>query len=61
MSYVVKYLSDIKTLKKELEENPDKIKYYLKYEGFTGSSESMTYIEQKINEYISLKNNQKNS
>jgi len=59
MSYVVKYLKDFEDLKKELEENPDNIRYYLKYEGFTGSSESMNYIEQKINEYNSLKINEK--
>lgn len=59
MSYIVKYLPSINDLRKELEETPDNIKYYAKYEGFTGDSESMTYIEEKLIEYNSLKNNQK--
>jgi hypothetical protein len=60
MSYITKYLSEIDDLKKEFEDNPDVIKHYVKYEGFTGSSESMTYIEEKIKEYMSLKINENN-
>jgi len=47
MSYIVKYLPEITTLIEEFKNNPDAIKYYVKYEGFNGSSESMTYIEEK--------------
>jgi hypothetical protein len=51
MTYIVKYLSDYESLKKELELHPENIKYYSKYEGFTGSSKSIEYINQKIKEY----------
>lgn len=60
MSYITKYLADINDLIQEFETNPDAIKNYLKYEGFTGSSESMDYIEQKLKEYMSLKINENN-
>lgn len=59
MSYIVKYLMEITDLEKEFKNNPDAIKHYVKYEGFNGSSESMTYIEEKIKEYMSLKINTK--
>jgi len=59
MSYIVKYLPKITDLVKEFKNNPDAIKHYFKYEGFNGSSESMTYIEEKIKEYKSLKINTK--
>lgn len=52
MTYITKYLRDIEDLKKELEETPENIKYYIKYEGFDGSSESINYIDEKIKEYI---------
>lgn len=60
MTYIVKYLPKIDILKKELEETPENIRYYSKYEGFTGDSESIDYIEQKLTEYNSLKINEKN-
>lgn len=60
MSYIVKYLPKIDALKRELEETPENIRFYAKYEGFTGDSESMDYIEQKLIEYSSLKINEKN-
>jgi hypothetical protein len=41
MSYIVKYLSNIEDLKRELETTPENIRYYAKYEGFEGSSESI--------------------
>jgi hypothetical protein len=52
MSYIVKYLSNIEDLKKELETTPENIRYYAKYEGFDGSSEAIDYIDEKIAEYI---------
>ena len=52
MSYIVKYLSNIEDLKKELETTPENIRYYTKYEGFEGSSESIDYIDEKLAEYI---------
>jgi len=58
MTYIVKYLPNIKDLKEEFESYPDNIKYYLKYEGFTGSSESINFLEQKIKEHIKNKKNE---
>lgn len=58
MSYINLYLKDIEDLSIELEQNPNAIEYYVKYEGFTGSSESIDYIDKKINEYL-VKKNQK--
>lgn len=52
MSYIIKHLKDIEDLKKELDETPENIKYYIKYEGFDGSSEAIDYIDKKIEEYI---------
>ncbi len=60
MSYITKYLPEISDLVEEFNQNPDVIKHYVKYEGFNGSSESMTYIEEKIKEYMSLKINENN-
>ena len=36
MTYITKHLPSLEELKKELETNPEKIKYYTKYEGFDG-------------------------
>jgi hypothetical protein len=58
MSYINLYLNGIEELRNEFEQNPDVVKYYVKYEGFTGSSESIAYIDEKINEYL-IKKNQK--
>jgi len=52
MSYINLYVKDIDELKHEFEQTPDVVKYYIKYEGFTGSSESIAYIDEKINEYL---------
>lgn len=51
MSYVVKRLPELEDFKKELEEFPERIKYYNKYGGYTGSSESMDYLIIKLKEY----------
>ncbi len=59
MTYITKYLADYEDLKKELEQYPENIKYYSKYEGFTGSSESMDYIEKKLKEYKNKQNESK--
>jgi len=56
MSYIVKYIPELSDLKKQFESNPDIVKYYLKFEGFHGDSESMKFLEEKIQEF--LKNNQ---
>ena len=51
MSYVVKRLPELKDFKKELEDKPERIKYYNKYGGYTGSSESMHYLILKLKKY----------
>jgi hypothetical protein len=56
MTYITKYLAKYEDLKKELDTNPENIKYYIKYEGFVGSSDSMEYIEQKIIEFKNKQN-----
>lgn len=55
MTYIVKYLKPIEGLREELETYPDNIKYYLKYMGFNGSSESIDYLMGKISEYYESK------
>ena len=52
MSYIVKYLPELEELKKQIESNPDVLKIYAKYMGFNGSSESIDYIETKLQEYF---------
>tara|TARA_B110000858_G_scaffold68122_1_gene79205 strand:+ start:208 stop:378 length:171 start_codon:yes stop_codon:yes gene_type:complete len=51
MSYTHSHLPEIDVLKKILTETPEKIQYYIKYGAFIGSTESMKYIKQKIDEY----------
>lgn len=48
MSYIVKGLPEIETLKKQLEE--DKwVNYYRKYGGFTGSSKAIKFLMKVLN------------
>jgi hypothetical protein len=49
MTYITKYLPKYEDLKKELETNPDNLKYYAKYEGFAGDSDSIDYLSYKLN------------
>ncbi len=51
MTYITTRLPNLQDLKKELETDPDRIKIYAKYMGFDGSSESISYIEEKLKEY----------
>ena len=57
MTFIVKYLPLLEQLKNELKNNPDNIKHYIKYEGYSGSVESMEYLETKIKEYYESKKN----
>jgi hypothetical protein len=57
MTYITKYLPELDVLKKELETHPTNIRYYVKYMGFSGSSESIEYLENKIKEYYENKTN----
>lgn len=51
MSYVTKYLTDITTLKTQLEKYPNKIIHYAKYDTFIGDVDSVKFINKKIQEY----------
>lgn len=48
MSYILKYLPTLESLKKQLRENPEKINYYKKYDAFIGSDEQISYINKMI-------------
>ena len=56
MTYITKYVTELEALKKELETNPNNIRYYIKYMGFIGGSNSIEYLENKIKEYYESKN-----
>ena len=55
MTYITKYVTELEALKKELETNPNNIRYYIKYMGFIGDSNSIEYLENKIKEYYESK------
>lgn len=61
MTYITKYLPKIEDLKKELESNPDNVKHYLKYEGFTGDSDSIDYLDEQINSYLKKRKDEESS
>ena len=55
MSYVKVYLPELDELKNKIETNYDVLRYYSKYEGFVGSSESIDYLTKKLEEYYDSK------
>lgn len=55
MSYTHKHLPELGTLKQILSETPNQITHYAKYGGLIGSTESVNYLNQKINEYYNSK------
>ena len=55
MSYVYTHLPELKDLKQNIETNPDVLRYYAKYEGFVGSSESVNYLTKKLEKYYDSK------
>jgi hypothetical protein len=58
MTYITAYLPELEKLKSELEENPNAIKRYLKYEGFSSThTGSIDYLDMKIDEYYKSKQN----
>ena len=57
MSYTHTHLPEIEDLKTNIETNPSVLRYYAKYEGFIGSSESVDYLTQKLKEYNESKIN----
>jgi len=58
MTYITAHLPELEELKKELEENPDKIKIYMKYMGFEGPEGTIDYLTNKIEEHIKNKKNE---
>jgi hypothetical protein len=52
MSFVVIYLPSLEELKIQFESNPDIIRYYLKFEGFNGDSDSVKYLQEKIKTFL---------
>jgi hypothetical protein len=58
MTYITAHLPELEKLKSELEENPDRIEMYAKYDGFSSThSGSIDYLDMKIKEYYKLKEN----
>jgi len=55
MSYTHTHLPEINDLKKNIETNPDVVRYYAKYGAFVGSEESINYLTKKIDEYYKRK------
>ena len=52
MSYTHIHLPELNILKKTLSEDSTQIKYYAKYGTYMGPTESVNYLNQKINEYL---------
>jgi hypothetical protein len=57
MSYTHTHLPEIEDLKTNIETNPSVLRYYAKYDGFVGSSESVDYFDTKLKEYNESKTN----
>ena len=56
MSYVKVYLPELDELKERINSNNDKwIKFYAKHDTFIGSSESVDYLNKKLEEYYENK------
>ena len=52
MTKITKHLQSVADIKKELEQHPENIKFYMGYMGFESQHEgSIDYIEEKIKEY----------
>jgi len=58
MTYITKHLPTLEELKKELEEYPDRIKIYTKYEGFEGPDVTTDYILKKLEEHYKKQKNE---
>ena len=58
MTYITKHLPSLEELKKELEEYPEKIKYYTNDQGFEGPTGTTDYIIEKLEEYYKNKKNE---
>jgi hypothetical protein len=57
MTKITKYLRSVDDIKKELEENPNNIRFYMGYMGFNSEDpNSIEFVEQKIEEYKNKQN-----
>ena len=56
MTYINIYIPKLSELKERLEENPNLIEYYIKCEGWTGDSDSINFLEEKVEEFFKNKN-----
>ena len=56
MTYINIYIPKLSELKQRLEENPNLIEYYIKDEGWTGDSDSINFLEEKVEEFFKNKN-----
>jgi transcriptional regulator with AAA-type ATPase domain len=55
MTYINIYIPKLSELKERLAENPKLIEYYIKYEGWTGDSDSIDYLDEMVREHIKNK------
>lgn len=55
MTYITAHLPTLDELKIQLENDPDRIRIYMKYEGYQGPEGSIDYLTKKIEEYINSK------
>jgi hypothetical protein len=58
MTYITATLPTLEELKKQLEVDPDRLRIYMKYEGYQGPEGSIDYLTQKIEEHIKNKKNE---
>ena len=57
MTKITKHLRSVDEIKKELEEHPENIKYYMGYMGYITSHEgSIDFVNKKIEEYKNKQN-----
>jgi hypothetical protein len=52
MSYPVKYLLPYRELKQQIQENPEFLNYYRKYDIFIGSDQSIKFILKKLKKSV---------
>jgi len=55
MTYITANLPTLEELKKQLEIDPDRLRIYMKYEGYQGPEGSIDYLTKKIEEHIKNK------
>ncbi len=58
MTYITKHLPTVEELKKELDQYPNNINIYMKYEGYQGPEGSIEYLTNKIEEHIKNRKNE---